>query len=140
MKQIVGFVIAAAAVLLVSCTDSLPRRFDSFLSNVEAECFDRSYADYLDLKDFWMKVDEKYNKLYNEYRSKMTSYPSDIKRDINACIARYGYLRIDSFVSFVNDCSNSFSEDDWLIATDKILELAREYKENTHSYNSSEKK
>ena len=139
MKRVASvFFAAAVALFLVSCTDSLPKRFASFLSAVEADCLDHSYSDFLDLEAYWMKVDESFNKLYNEYKS--NTFPSDVKRDLNACIARYEYLRIDSFVSFVNDCSNSFSEDDWLIATDKILELAREYKENRHSYNSSEKK
>ena len=139
MKRVASVVFAAAvALLLVSCTDSLPRRFASFLSAVEDECLDRSYSDYLDLEEYWMKVDEKFDKLYDEYKS--NTFPSDVKRDINACMARYEYLRINSFVSFVEEHSGDFSEDDWLIANDKILELAREYKENRHSYNSSEKR
>ena len=143
MKTIVNLVLAATVFIAASCTDSLPRRFASFLSKVETECPDYAYSDYsdyLELEEYWMNVDEEFHKLYEEYAAKRSSFSSDVKRDINAGIARYECLRINSFVSFVEECSEDFSEDDWLNVNEKITELAREYKGNRHSYNSGEKR
>ena len=59
---------------------------------------------------------------------------------MNSSIARYEYQRIDSFVSYVEEHTAEFSEDDWLSANERFRELIRDYKENRHAYNSSEKR
>ncbi len=121
---------------LASCKNTLPKRFDSFVSAVEAECSAAvSYSE-----EYWMDADRRFRKLYDEFQAAKSSFTSDEKRVINSDIARYEYQRIDSFVSYVEGQSSEFSEDDWLSANDRFLELALEYKDNRHAYNSREKR
>ena len=129
-------ILITMALILSSCSnDSLLRRFDSFVSSIEDECYDNSYVE-----EFWMNADKKFKKLYDEYQSNRSSFNSDEKRELNSDIARYEFQRISSFVSYVEEEGPEFSEDDWLSANERFMELAREYKQNRHSYNSSEKR
>lgn len=123
-------------LILSSCSkNSLLRRFDAFVSSVEENCSVNSYVE-----EYWMNADKKFKKLYDEYQSNRSSFNSDEKRELNADLARYEYLRFNTFVSFVEEEGSEFSEDEWLSANERFLELAREYKQNRHSYNSSEKR
>lgn len=122
-------------LILSSCTNSLPQRLNEFVSSVEEECSVHSYVE-----EYWMNADNKFKKLYDEYQSNRSSFNSDEKRELNAALARYEFQRINSFVSYVEEKGPEFSEDDWLSANERFLELAREYKQNRHAYNSSEKR
>ena len=123
------------AMVITSCTETLPQRFDSFVSAVEEESNVLSYTE-----EYWMDKDSRFKRLYDEYQEKRSSFSSDEKRDLNAAIARYEFQRIDSFTSYVEENASEFSEDDWLGANERFLELVREYKGNRHAYNSSEKR
>ena len=135
MKRARFIMAIIVAIVLVSCKETLPRRFDSFVSTVEEESNLLLYTE-----EYWMDKDSRFKRLYDEYQEKRSSFSSDEKRDLNAAIARYEFQRIDSFVSYVEENDSEFSEDDWLGTNERFLELVREYKENRHAYNSSEKR
>lgn len=135
MRRAYSLALLAALVFLSSCRSTLPGRFESFVATVEETCSNSSYSE-----EYWMRTDDKFRKLYDEFQENRSSFSSDLKREINSRIARYEYLRVNSIVSYVEENSFDFSEDDWISANERVMELAREYKENRHSYNSAEKK
>ena len=136
MRKILPIAVLTGIILvLASCTESLPRRFEAFVSSVEEDCSFLSYEE-----GYWMEKDRRFKILYDEYMSKRSSFSSEEKRDLNAAIARYEYRRINSFVSYVEENASELSEDDWLGLNERFLEMAREYKENRHAYNSTEKR
>lgn len=109
------------------------QRINSFVSYVEKNSSKFS-------EDDWLGANERFKILYDEYQEKRSFFTSAEKRDLNSAIARYEFQRINSFVSYVEENASEFSEDDWLGANERFIELAREYKENRHAYNSSEKR
>lgn len=60
MRRIPSFALFMGIILvLASCTESLPRRFESFVSAVESDCSVLSYAE-----EYWMEKDSRFNKLF----------------------------------------------------------------------------
>lgn len=81
-----GFLVFMAALIVwglaLSCTSSLASRMDSFVGKVE-----KDYSTYTE-KD-WKKANEKFEKLYAEYKRKKESLTSAEKRQFNAAMVRY---------------------------------------------------
>lgn len=84
MKKIIVALMAALAAVLVlsSCKESLPKRFEIFANQVEKR------ADKLS-EDDWKKVNAQFEKLLKEYKDNRDSYNADEKKQINQAIGRY---------------------------------------------------
>lgn len=80
MKKFVLLLLLAA--FAVSCTSTLPGRFDRFVSSVEKH--GDSYS-----RDDWAKANEKFTKFVNEYKDNRSAFNSDQKKTMNSAIARY---------------------------------------------------
>ena len=110
-----GFLVFMAALfvwgLALSCTSSLASRMDSFVGQVE-----KDYSTYTE-KD-WKKANEKFEKLYAEYKSKKDSFTSAEKRQFNAAMVRYaktvaksGFEDLTGTVSNILENVSSFLDD-----------------------------
>lgn len=88
-----GFLVFMAALfvlgLALSCTSSLVSRMDSFVGKVE-----KDYSTYTE-KD-WKKANEKFEKLYAEYKEKKDSLTSEEKKQFTSAMNRYGQIVIKS--------------------------------------------
>ena len=92
-----------ASMTLFSCKSMLPARFDAFVASVEKNC--ASYS-----QDDWAKANDKFEKLFNEYKENRTSFNSEEQKQINAAIAKYAKLvaksGIDEIKGIVNDITS----------------------------------
>lgn len=97
------FTMILAAMIMFSCKSTLPARFDAFVSSVEKNC--STYS-----QDDWTKANDKFEKLFNEYKENRTAYNSDEQKQINSAIARYAKAAaksgIDQITSVVNDITS----------------------------------
>ena len=60
MRRILPIAILLGVILvLASCKESLPKRFDLFVSSVEKDCLSLSYSE-----EYWMDKDRRFKKLY----------------------------------------------------------------------------
>jgi len=84
MKRIIALLVAFAAAMVVmsSCKETLPKRFEIFVNQVEKK------ADNLS-EDDWKKVNEHFDKLLQEYKENRDSYTSEEKKQMNEAIGRY---------------------------------------------------
>ncbi|MBQ9174611.1 MAG: hypothetical protein IJV54_07930 [Bacteroidales bacterium] len=101
------------AALVVSCTSTLSRRFDSFVSSVEKHC--ESYS-----PDDWTKANEKFSKLFSEYKDNRSELNSEDKKAINSAILRYAKAAANSGLSEVKSYV-----DELLIQIPTIIEDAK---------------
>lgn len=84
MKRILAFVLlTAVAVLMVSsCKETLPRRFDAFVNHVEKKCASFS-------EDDWSKANAQFEKLVQEFQDNKSSYNQEEQKQIRSDIAKY---------------------------------------------------
>lgn len=84
MKKTVLLLVVAliSAALFTSCKNTLPSRFESFVSSVENHSASYSPED-------WTKANDRFNKLFQEYKDNRSSLNSEQKRRINSAIVRY---------------------------------------------------
>jgi len=84
MKRIILLIFTAvvACAIISSCTSTLPGRFNSFVSSVE-----KHYESYSE--DDWNKANDKFEKLFDEYKENMSSFNSEEKKEINSALVRY---------------------------------------------------
>lgn len=84
MKKTVLLLVVAllSAALFTSCKNTLPSRFESFVSSVENHSASYSPED-------WTKANDRFNKLFQEYKDNRSSLYSEQKRRINSAIVRY---------------------------------------------------
>ena len=99
--------------LVVSCTSTLSRRFDSFVSSVEKHCESYSPED-------WTKANEKFSKLFSEYNDNRSELNSEDKKAINSAILRYAKAAAKSGLSEVKSYV-----DELLIQIPTIIEDAK---------------
>ena len=92
--------IVAVTFVVSSCKETLPRRFDSFVSSVE-----KNYTTFSE--DDWNTANDKFSKLFSEYKENRSSYNSDEKKRINNAISRYAVVVAKSGIGTV---VNSFKE------------------------------
>lgn len=102
MKRITLFLMmAAVALLAVSCKETLPKRFDSFVNKVEKNC--ASYSE-----DDWNKANTKFEELVNEFNENRSSYSQEELNRINADIAKYVGLVTSSGINNAINAVNGF--------------------------------
>ena len=84
MKRILAFcLMTAVAVLMVSsCKETLPRRFDAFVNHVEKKCASFS-------EDDWSKANAQFEKLVQEFQDNKSSYNQEEQKQIRSDIAKY---------------------------------------------------
>ena len=102
MKKVTLFLMMAALVLLaVSCKETLPKRFDSFVNKVEKNCASYSEND-------WDKANSEFEKLVEEFNENKNSYSQEEQNQINADMAKYIGLVAKSGINTAIDAVNGF--------------------------------
>lgn len=103
MKKIFSLFLASVVLcLFASCTSTLPHRFDSFVSSVE-----KHYESYSE--DDWNKANDKFEKLFDEYKENKSSFNSEQKKQINAALVRYGKVVAASGIQSLKDTFEDIS-------------------------------
>lgn len=97
------FLIATSVLLMSSCVSSLPDRFDSFINSIEKESVSYSEKD-------WAKANEKFEKLFNEYKENRSSFSYEEKKRINTSIARYAKIVAKSNINVIIDSAREVYE------------------------------
>lgn len=101
MKRIVVLLLmtALAALMMTSCKETLPARFDRLVNYVEKHCDKFSQSD-------WDKANSQFSKLVDEYTENRNAYNADQRKQINSAIARYAGLVAKSGVKSAMDVVN----------------------------------
>ena len=100
MKKVTLFLTMAALFLLaVSCKETLPKRFDSFVNKVEKNC--DSYS-----ADDWDKANAEFEKLTQEYNDNKSAYSQEEQNQINVAMAKYIGLVAKSGLNTAIDAVN----------------------------------
>ena len=101
MKRIFAYLLmaAVAVVLFASCKETLPKRFDLFVNQVEKRCDKFS-------EDDWKKANAQFEKLVNEYKENRSSYNVDEQKQIRADIVKYVGLAAKSGIKTALDSVN----------------------------------
>lgn len=94
---------AVAALLLASCKETLPKRFDLFVNYVEKHCDKFS-------EDDWSKANDRFEKLVNEYTENRSSYNKEEQKQIRAAIAKYAGLAAKSGIKSALETVNGLIE------------------------------
>lgn len=95
---------AVAALVLASCKETLPKRFDMFVNYVEKNCDKFS-------EDDWSKANARFEKLVNEYTENRSSYNKEEQKQIRAAIVKYAGLAAKSGIKSAVDAVNSLIEE-----------------------------
>lgn len=105
MKRIVVLLLmtAMAALMMTSCKENLPARFDRLVNYVEKHCDKFSQSD-------WDKANSQFSKLVDEYTENRNSYNADQRKQINSAIAKYAGLVAKSGVKSAMDVVNDLLE------------------------------
>ena len=98
MKKCILLIVTliVAAIAVPSCKSTLPLRFDAFVSSVE-----KHYESYSE--EDWDKVEDKFEKLFDEYEQNRSSYSTDEKKKINDALVRYASVLAKSGIGDVMD-------------------------------------
>jgi predicted lipoprotein len=104
-KVIVLLALAVAAVVVLSsCKETLPKRFEIFVNQVEKRCDKFS-------EDDWQKANDHFDKLVTEYQNNKSAFNTDEKKAINEAIGRYTALvaksGFNSIIDAFDDALNS---------------------------------
>lgn len=101
MKRLFTLMLMAAVAVLVisSCKETLPARFDKFVSYVEKRCDKFS-------EDDWTKANKQFEKLVNEYTQNRSSYNTDEQKQIRSAIGKYVGLAAKSGIKTAVDTVN----------------------------------
>lgn len=96
MKRfLILFLMAAVSALIVSsCKETLPQRFDAFINHVE-----KKYASFSE--DDWDKANAKFEKLVQEFQDNKSFYNQEEQKQIRGDIAKYAALVTKSGISSV---------------------------------------
>lgn len=105
MKRIVVLLLmtAMAALMMTSCKETLPARFDRLVNYVEKHCDKFSQSD-------WDKANSQFSKLVDEYTENRNAYNADQRKQINSAIAKYAGLVAKSGVKSAMDVVNDLLE------------------------------
>ncbi|MBO7640743.1 MAG: hypothetical protein IKH24_07510 [Bacteroidales bacterium] len=105
MKRIVVLLLmtAMAALMMTSCKENLPARFDRLVNYVEKHCDKFSQSD-------WDKANSQFSKLVDEYTENRNAYNADQRKQINSAIAKYAGLVAKSGVKSAMDVVNDLLE------------------------------
>lgn len=94
---------AMAALMMTSCKENLPARFDRLVNYVEKHCDKFSQSD-------WDKANSQFSKLVDEYTENRNAYNADQRKQINSAIAKYAGLVAKSGVKSAIDVVNDLLE------------------------------
>ena len=85
MKKIIVLLLPAVAAVVVmsSCKETLPKRFDLFVSQVE-----KRYTNFSE--DNWKKANAQFDKLLKEYQENRDSYNAEEKKQIPSLLDNIG--------------------------------------------------
>ena len=87
---------AIAALILGGCKEKLPKRFDSFVNQVEKK------ADTFTEED-WNKANTQFEKLVDEFQKNKDSFTADEQKQITADIGKYlGIVAKSGFDTVIN--------------------------------------
>lgn len=105
MKRIVVLLLmtAMAALMMTSCKETLPARFDRLVNYVDKHCDKFSQSD-------WDKANSQFSKLVDEYTENRNAYNADQRKQINSAIAKYAGLVAKSGVKSAMDVVNDLLE------------------------------
>ena len=105
MKRIVVLLLmtAMAALMMTSCKENLPARFDRLVNYVEKHCDKFSQSD-------WDKANSQFSKLVDEYTENRNAYNADQRKQIKSAIAKYAGLVAKSGVKSAMDVVNDLLE------------------------------
>ena len=105
MKRIVVLLLMTAmtALMMTSCKENLPARFDRLVNYVEKHCDKFSQSD-------WDKANSQFSKLVDEYTENRNAYNADQRKQINSAIAKYAGLVAKSGVKSAMDVVNDLLE------------------------------
>lgn len=105
MKRIVVLLLmtAMAALMMTSCKENLPARFDRLVNYVEKHCDKFSQSD-------WDRANSQFSKLVDEYTENRNAYNADQRKQINSAIAKYAGLVAKSGVKSAMDVVNDLLE------------------------------
>ena len=98
MKRIIAIlaVTAVAALVLAACKETLPKRFDSFVDQVEKKAPNFSEED-------WNKANTQFEKLVDEFQKNKDSFTADEQKQITADIGKYlGIVAKSGFDTVIN--------------------------------------
>lgn len=87
---------AAFAFVFSSCKETLPKRFEIFVNQVE-----KRYTNFSE--DDWAKANEHFEKLVKEYQDNKSSFNSDEKKMINESIGRYASILTKAGINTMGD-------------------------------------
>ena len=115
---------AALTVMMVSsCKDALPARFDRFVNYVEKNCDNFSKSD-------WDKASDQFSKLMDEYTENYNTFNSDQRKQINSAITKYAGLAaksgVKSALKVVSDMLNQLPS-----LVDTVTDFLREINSKT---------
>ena len=98
MKKVFAllFMMVVAAVVMTSCKETLPKRFELFVNHVEKRCDSFS-------EDDWKKANEQFEKLVNEFQENKSSYNADEQKQIRSAATKYLGLVAKSGFKSVTD-------------------------------------
>ena len=98
MKKIIVLLLTAVAAVVVmsSCKETLPKRFDLFVSQVE-----KRYTNFSE--DNWKKANAQFDKLLKEYQENRDSYNAEEKKQINEAVGKYAGIVTKSGLNTVID-------------------------------------
>lgn len=101
MKRLVILMMmtALAALLMTSCKENLPARFDRLVNYVEKNCDKFSQND-------WDKCNDQFSKLVDEYTENRSAYNDEQRKQINSAIAKYAGLVAKSGIKSAMDVVN----------------------------------
>ena len=89
-------VTAITALILGSCKENLPKRFDSFVDQVEKKAASFTEED-------WNKANAKFEKLVDEFEKNKDSFTAEEVKQITADIGKYvGIVAKSGFDSVIN--------------------------------------
>ena len=94
---------AITALILGSCKESLPKRFDAFVNHVEKK------ADSFSEED-WNKANAKFEKLVDEFQKNKDSYTAEETKQITSAIGKYMGIVAKSGIDTVINAVNGFMD------------------------------
>ena len=105
MKKVFVFVMltAVAAFVLSSCKETLPKRFDKFVDQVEKKAEKFTEED-------WNKANTQFEKLVDEFQQNKDSYTAEEQKQITSDIGKYIGLVAKSGFDTVINAVNGFMD------------------------------
>jgi len=95
------FIMAVSALMMTSCKESLPKRIDAFVDQVEKKAPSFSEED-------WNKANTQFEKLVEEFQQKRDSFSTEERKQITAAIGKYVGLVAKSGLQSATDAINGF--------------------------------